>query len=139
MTQCICNSINIRKINFIAYIYIHFNPEFDEKSGMQAKIETWKHFIAYIYIHFNPEFDEKSGMQAKIETWKHLHAVVLLTAEQHHWCHDGAEVQSDCRRPWFILMSKSCDVVWLDLIIEMKTTLRFTGLLKGISVIAIRM
>ena len=38
-------------------------------------------FFAYIYIHFNPNFDEKSDISAKIEAGKHLHAVFLLTAE----------------------------------------------------------
>ena len=38
-------------------------------------------FIAYIYIHFNKNVDEKSDISAKIEAGKHLHAVFLLTAE----------------------------------------------------------
>ena len=39
-------------------------------------------FIAYSYIHFNQNVDEKSDISAKIEAGKHLHAVFLLTAEQ---------------------------------------------------------
>ena len=39
-------------------------------------------FIVYIYIHFNQNVDEKSDISAKIEAGKHLHAVFLLTAEQ---------------------------------------------------------
>ena len=39
-------------------------------------------FIAYIYIHFNQNVDEKSDISAKIEAGKHLHAVFLLTAIQ---------------------------------------------------------
>ena len=42
-------------------------------------------FIAYIYIHFNQNNDEKSDISAKIEAGKHLHAVHLVTAEQHQW------------------------------------------------------
>ena len=60
-------------------------------------------FIAYIYIHFNQNVDEKADISAKIEARKHLHAVFLLTAEQRQWRHDVADVQSDCREPWFIL------------------------------------
>ena len=39
-------------------------------------------FIAYMYIHFNHNVDEKSDISAKIEAGKHLHVVFLLTAEQ---------------------------------------------------------
>ena len=39
-------------------------------------------FIAYIYIDFNQNVDEKSDISAKMEGGKHLHAVCLLTAEQ---------------------------------------------------------
>ena len=39
-------------------------------------------FITYIYIHFNQHFDEKSDITTKIEAVKHLHAVFLLTSEQ---------------------------------------------------------
>ena len=74
-------------------------------------------FIAYIYIHFNQNFDEKSDIRGKIEAGKHLHAVFLLTAELHKWRHGGADIQSDCREPWFIL--KWCDVAWLNVIIGM--------------------
>ena len=42
-------------------------------------------FIAYIYMHFNQNVDEKSYVSAKIEAGKHLHAVFLLTAEQRQW------------------------------------------------------
>ena len=38
--------------------------------------------IAYIYIPFNQNLDEKSYISAKIEAVKQLHAVFLLTAEQ---------------------------------------------------------
>ena len=41
-------------------------------------------FIAYTYIRFYPEVDEKSVIKAKTEAGKHLHAVFLLTAEQRH-------------------------------------------------------
>ena len=53
---------------------------------------------------------KKSSIRAKIEAGKHLHAVFLLTAEQRHWCHDVADVQSDFREPWFILAS--LNVMW---------------------------
>ena len=36
-------SINIRKIKFIAYIYVPFNQILDEKSYFTAKIEAVKH------------------------------------------------------------------------------------------------
>ena len=39
-------------------------------------------FIAYIYIHFNQNVDDKSGLSAEIEIGKHLHTVFLLTAAQ---------------------------------------------------------
>ena len=39
-------------------------------------------FIAYIYIRFNQNIDERSNISAKIEAEKHLQAVFLLTAEQ---------------------------------------------------------
>ena len=40
-------------------------------------------FIAYIYIRFNQNLDEKSYIRAKIEAIKQLHAVFLLqTAEE---------------------------------------------------------
>ena len=58
-----------------------------------------------IFIHFNPNVDEKSDISAKIEAGKHLYADFLLTAEQRQWRHDVADVQSDCREPWFILTS----------------------------------
>ena len=74
-------------------------------------------FIAYIYIPFYPEIDEKSGIGAKIEAGKHLHAVFLLTVEQRHWRHDVGDVQSDCRAPWFIFTSLKHDVAWLNAII----------------------
>ena len=54
-------------------------------------------FVAYIYIYFSAEFYEKSGIRNKTEPEKHLHTVLLQTAEQHHWCHDVADIQSDCR------------------------------------------
>ena len=38
-------------------------------------------FIAYIYIQFNQNVDERSDISAKIEAGKPLHAV-FLTAEQ---------------------------------------------------------
>ena len=38
-------------------------------------------FIAYIYIHFNQNVEEKSDISAKIEAGKHLQAVFLLAAE----------------------------------------------------------
>ena len=38
-------------------------------------------FIAYIYIRFNQNLDEKSYISAKIEAVKHLFVVFLLTAE----------------------------------------------------------
>ena len=55
-------------------------------------------FIAYIYIYFNQNLDEKSYIIVKTEAVKHLHALLLLTA-------NSADVQSDCREPWFILTS----------------------------------
>ena len=54
MTNVVYSSINIRKIKFIAYIYIHFNQNVDEKSDISATIEAGTH----------------------------LHEVFLLTAEQ---------------------------------------------------------
>ena len=39
-------------------------------------------FIAYIYIRFNKNLDEKSHLSAKTQADKHIHAVFLLTAEQ---------------------------------------------------------
>ena len=39
-------------------------------------------FIAYIYIPFNKNLDEKSYISAKIKAVKHLHAVYPLIAEQ---------------------------------------------------------
>ena len=39
-------------------------------------------FIAYIYIHFNQNVGKKSDVSIKIEAGTHLHAVFLLTAEQ---------------------------------------------------------
>ena len=84
-------------------------------------------FVAYIYIHSNQNVDEKSDIYAKIEAGKHLHAVFLLTAEQRQWRHDVADVQSDCRELWFIL--KSWDVALLNIIICMQTTVRSNGLL----------
>ena len=62
-------------------------------------------FIAYIYIHFNQNIDEKSDISAKIEAGKHLHSIFRLTMEQRQWRYDVAEAQSDCREPWFILTS----------------------------------
>ena len=56
-------------------------------------------FISYQNV------DEKSGISAKIEAGQHLHAVFLLSVEQRRWRHDVADVQSDCRAPWFILTS----------------------------------
>ena len=44
--SAIYSSINIRKIKFIAYIYIHFNQNFDEKSDISANIEAGKHLHA---------------------------------------------------------------------------------------------
>ena len=38
--------INIRKNQFTAYIYIHYNQTLDEKSYISAKIEAVKHFQA---------------------------------------------------------------------------------------------
>ena len=55
-------------------------------------------FIAYIYIRFNKNLDEKSYISAKIE------AVNIYTP---FFCYlrNNADVQSDCREPWFILTS----------------------------------
>ena len=39
-------------------------------------------YIAYIYICSNQNLDQKSYKSAKIEAVKNLHAVFLLTAEQ---------------------------------------------------------
>ena len=39
-------------------------------------------FIAYIYIYINQNLDENSYRSTKIEAVKHLHAVFLLTAEK---------------------------------------------------------
>ena len=39
-------------------------------------------FIAYIYIRFNQNLDERSYLSSKIKAVKHLHAVFLITAEQ---------------------------------------------------------
>ena len=39
-------------------------------------------FIACIYILFYPELDEKSEIRARIEAGNHLHAVFALTAKQ---------------------------------------------------------
>ena len=39
-------SINIRKIKFIAYIYIPFKQNLEEKSYISAKIDTVKHLHA---------------------------------------------------------------------------------------------
>ena len=39
-------------------------------------------FTAYIYIHFNQNDEEKSDINTKIEAGKHLPTVFLLTAEQ---------------------------------------------------------
>ena len=39
-------------------------------------------FIAYIYICVNQTLDEKSYISAKIKAVKHLHAVFLLNEEQ---------------------------------------------------------
>ena len=41
-------------------------------------------FIAYIYIHFYAELDEKYCKKAKIESTKRLHAIFLLTAERRY-------------------------------------------------------
>ena len=40
-------------------------------------------FIAYIYILFNQNLDEKLYISSKIEAVKHLHALFLVVAEQH--------------------------------------------------------
>ena len=61
--------------------------------------------IAYIYIHFYAEFDEKSCIKAKIESRKCLHAVFLLTPERRYWRHNAADVQSNYRVPWYSLTS----------------------------------
>ena len=77
-------------------------------------------FIAYIYIHFNHNVDEKSYISTKIEAGKQLHAFFLLTTEQRQWRQDIADVQSDCREPClFWRHLKSCDVAWLNVIIGM--------------------
>ena len=46
-----------------------------------TKIKKIK-LIAYIYIRFNQNMDNKSYISAKIEAVKHLHTVFLLLAEQ---------------------------------------------------------
>ena len=66
-------------------------------------------FISHIYIHFNQNVDEKSDISTKIEAGKHLNAVFLLTAEQRQWHHDIADIESDCREPWFVLTSFKVD------------------------------
>ena len=94
-------------------------PRLRDWDEMRWNIRKIK-FITYIYIHFNPKVDEKSVRSAKIEAGKYLHAVFQLTAEQRHWRHDVAGVQSDCREPWlFGRHLTSCDVAWLNVIIEM--------------------
>ena len=82
-SNVVYTSINIRKIKFFAYIYIHFNQNIDENSDISAKIEAEKHVHAFFF---------------------------LLTAEQRQWRHDVADVQSDCREPWFVLTSSK--VMW---------------------------
>ena len=61
--------------------------------------------IAYIYLLFYLEIDEQFGITAKIEAAKELHADFLLKADQRQWRHDVSDVQSDCRKSWFILTS----------------------------------
>ena len=39
-------------------------------------------FIAYIYIHFNQNVEEKSDISAKFEAGKHLQAVFFLLAAE---------------------------------------------------------
>ena len=49
-------------------------------------------FIAYIYIHFNQNVDEKSDISAKLEAGKkkqHLHAVFLLKADVQSDCRES--------------------------------------------------
>ena len=96
--------------------FIHFarDPMFGVHSlctrpnGVYTSINIRKiKFIAYIYIQ---NVDENSDISTKIEPGKRLHAFFLLTAEQHQWRHDIADVHSDCREPWFILMS--FQVMW---------------------------
>ena len=87
---------------------VYMNPDKHQKKKKKKK------FIAYTctYIHFYPEYDEESVIRLKSwkKTTKHLHAVLVLTTEQCHWPHDVADVQSDCRGPWFILTSLK--VMW---------------------------
>ena len=47
-------SINIRKIELIAYIYVIFDSKVDEKSGIRAKIEAGKHLHAGLYFIYGP-------------------------------------------------------------------------------------
>ena len=61
--------------------------------------------IAYIYLIFYLEIDEQFDITAKIEAEKELHADFLLKADKRLWCHDVSDVQSDCRKSWFILTS----------------------------------
>ena len=59
-------------------VHVNLVPNVVYTSINIRKIE----FIAYIYIHFNQNVDEKFDISAKIETGNYLHAVFLLTAVQ---------------------------------------------------------
>ena len=77
-------------------------------------------FIAYIYIHFNQNVDEKYDISAKIEAGKHLHVVFLLTVEQRQWRHDVAKSNQIVEsHGLFWRHLKSCDIAWLIVIIGM--------------------
>ena len=60
-------SINIRKIKFIAYIYIHFNQNVDEKSDISAKIEAGKHLNASLTSLTSNQLVETHSL-----FWRHL-------------------------------------------------------------------
>ena len=47
------------------------NPE-----GGHANFVRKNRFIAYIYIQFNQNFDEKSSLNAKVKAAEHLHAII---------------------------------------------------------------
>ena len=88
--QLVYNSINIRKIKFIAYIYIKFYPEFDEKSIIREKFEDWKHLHAVLVLSENSVTDAMTSPTFNRIVDEHV----------------------------FLRHLQSCDVAWLDVIID---------------------
>ena len=59
----------------------------------------FRKFIAYIYIYFNQNLDERSYISDKNESVKHLHAVLLLIAEHRQWRNEVATSIQTVEKP----------------------------------------